>query len=248
MILRPETSPRSTDEVQPAWNVVETTQRTASEPALITQPDHARLAGALAAGLDPKRFARLDESIVSAIAVHDEGWAPFDDAMLRGVCPVHSFHDAAVSDFVTAWLASIDAAENVSACGGIIVSSHFARLAGARLAADGGDTKEDRATLERFLAEEATRRERLHDLQKCGVADLETLTDVLQFCDLLSLYLCCGAEQPVEFPQLLAGHRVRAEWRQNSCILAPTPLARALEAHVTLHRDGATEPLLLTIV
>ena len=247
MILRPETPHHGTDEVQPAWNAVEATQRTKGEAALITQPDHARLAGAIAAAFEPKRFARLDESIVSAIAVHDEGWAPFDDAMLRGVRPARSFQDASVSDFVTAWLASIDAAENVSACGGIIVSSHFARLAGARLAA-GNDAKEDHATLERFLAEEATRRERLHDLQKCGVADLETLTDILQFCDLLSLYLCCGAEQPVEFPQMLAGSRVRGQWRESSCLLTPSPLARAVEASVTLHRDGASERLLLTIV
>src|SRR5438128_11128406 len=33
--------------------------------------------------------------------------------------------------------------------------------------------------------------------------------DVLQFCDLLSLYLCCGAPDNVEFPQRFCDRAIR---------------------------------------
>jgi uncharacterized protein DUF3891 len=247
MILRPQPAPSTPAGARPAWTVVERTQREHGPSALITQPDHAKLAGEIASAFDRKCFPLLDDDIALAIARHDEGWAWFDRTMLEGKMQRGSFVEAPVADFINAWTGSIDAAENVSPAGGIIVSSHFARLGGSRLSSD-IDTGADHAALETFLAEEATRRERLHKLQRLTTAQLEGLTDVLQFCDLLSLYLCCGARDAVEFPQDLGGGPIRAEWRDAALALTPTPLARPLETAVSVHDVSHTERVGLTLV
>ena len=247
MILRPPAAPLVSADVRPAWTVVERTQKAHGPAALITQPEHAKLAGEIAAAFDRKRFPALDDELARAIARHDEGWAWLDQMMLEGKVKRASFLDAGVPEFINAWTSSIDCAENVCAPGGIIVSSHFSRLAGARLASQ-IDSGADHAALETFLAEEATRRERLFKLQRLTVAQLESLTDILQFCDLLSLYLCCGAQDAVEFPQNIGGGTIRGEWRNGALALAPTPLAKPLEAAVSLHDVQVTERLVLTLI
>jgi len=59
----------------------------------------------------------------------------------------------------------------------------------------------DNQTMESFLQNEAARQAKLAAKQEHTPEELEALTDVLQFCDLLSLYVCCGAQQNVEFPE-----------------------------------------------
>ena len=44
----------------------------------VTQPDHAHLSGAIAAGFDRRRFPELTADVVEAIGLHDEGWEIFD--------------------------------------------------------------------------------------------------------------------------------------------------------------------------
>ena len=105
-----------------------------------------------------------------------------------------------VPEFLAAWKESIDTALSVSAAGGYMVSAHFLRLAEHRFkAAD--DSQPDRQRLESFLAGEQQRQKKLAAKQKRSVEELERLTDVLQFCDLLSLYVCCGATESVVFPE-----------------------------------------------
>jgi hypothetical protein len=41
-------------------------------------------------------------------------------------------------------------------------------------------------------------------LRIVSAKQIEQLTDVLQFCDAFSLYLCCGATEPVQFPQIFS--------------------------------------------
>jgi hypothetical protein len=58
--------------------------------------------------------------------------------------------------------------------------------------------------------------------------ELEFLTDVLQFCDVLSLYLCCGAAQDVEFRQSFGEKPIRlrreaAPDQAAVCRFEPTP-------------------------
>ena len=62
-----------------AWEVVEKQQKeNAQEWWLIAQPDHAALAGDLAALLDAPSVPDLDEPLLRAISLHDSGWAQFD--------------------------------------------------------------------------------------------------------------------------------------------------------------------------
>ena len=51
--------------------------------------------------------------------------------------------------------------------------------------------------------------------------ELETLTDVLQFCDLVSLYICCGAQNAVEFPSAVER---KSAMKVEGAIIAPTLL------------------------
>lgn len=215
---------------QPAWKVVAEKQaQVAGSYWLITQPDHATLAGALAANFVSPRFPSLDEAIVRAIELHDAGWALFpferDDPTLPPTTALGkplSFLEVAPEEFVCAWEASIHCAEEVAPAGGIMVSRHFSRLAQGRLAA-GADNEEDTRRLLAFLEREERREERLRPHAALSQQQLELLTDVLQFCDLLSLFLCCGARLSVEFPHPLCEETVHLRYRDETYFLDPSP-------------------------
>jgi hypothetical protein len=193
----------------PAWDTVLRTQRqAASDWWLVAQPDHAALAGDLAARIRAPQFPRLDADIVQAIALHDEGWAAFDRApILNGRGRPLSFFEMALKDFLRAWWDSIERAQQESPIGGILVSEHFCRLGRWRLQTV-QDTPQDRAAVREFLEREAERQQQLSRRQDRGLKEILVLVDVLQFCDLFSLYLCCGARDAVEFPQKFNGQAV----------------------------------------
>jgi len=206
MILRPlETPPPASPDFVPAWPVVERSQRQVRDSCwLITQPSHAALAGDFAAKMTGMQLPQLDAALVRAIAMHDAGWgAPDAQAIMqsrsdRQGCP-KSFIACSVKDFVAAWEKSIEMAEaSSSPAGGYMVSRHFARIAeqNARLLPEN-----DRLIASAFLEHEAARQKRQAAQQDRSIDALEQLTDVLQFCDLLSLYVCCGARENVEFPE-----------------------------------------------
>ncbi|MBZ5599055.1 MAG: DUF3891 family protein [Acidobacteriia bacterium] len=192
-----------------AWDAVLGTQRqAASDWWLVAQPDHAALAGDLAARIRSPQFPPLDADVVQAIALHDEGWAAFDRAPnLNGRGRPLSFFEMALKDFLRAWTDSIERARQESAIGGILVSEHFCRLGRWRLQSV-EDTPEDGAAVHDFLEREAERQQQLSRRQNRGLEEILVLVDVLQFCDLLSLYLCCGARDAVKFPQKFNGQTV----------------------------------------
>ncbi len=203
-----------------AWDAVASTQkRTASAYLLIRQPDHARLAGELAQALRLPSELTLDDEIVEGISLHDEGWAYFDDspanyqatevqvsgeyALKPDGKPV-SFLDVRAPDAIRAWTASIDAAEDRAPTAALIVSEHFVRISRFGVSA-GHYGEEDCASVRTFLDAEQARQRRLQPQQKRSKEELQYWTDVLQFCDLLSLYLCCGSTEPIQFPQQFFG-------------------------------------------
>jgi Protein of unknown function (DUF3891) len=205
MILRPlEPDPPANADFLPAWNVVERVQRQPLQSCwMITQPSHAALAGEFAGKMTGPHVAKLDSAVVRAIALHDAGWGvPDAQAIMlsRSVqqgCP-RSFIDCKVSEFVAAWEKSIDIAGSAGPAGGYIVSRHFARIAehgGAKIA------EGDRHRITRFLEHETVRQKELAEKQSRSLEELELLTDALQFCDLLSLYVCSGARENAEFPE-----------------------------------------------
>ena len=209
MVLRPLLTPAPRDGVIPAWDAVEPVQKHPySECWLIAQPDHAALAGDIAAHLAPRVFPGLDSDVLKGITLHDEGWGPFDTRAAEGRQPPRSFIDEAPGTFVEAWTASVDRCQEVAPIAAVIVSKHFCRLAQFRTG-ENKDTAENMRLLRGFLIAEDRRQREL--LPGCRSYDPECLTDVLQFCDLLSLYLCCGAQENVTFPQSFAGSKVRLE-------------------------------------
>lgn len=216
----------------PAWPSVERRQRAlAAEWWLISQPDHAALSAALAASFSSPEFPAIDPLLARAIEVHDAGWAMFAPETDVGAPPLDargkplSFIEIEPPDFLRAWAASIDRAEQVCPAGGYIASRHFCVLGRGRLDA-GFDSAADAARLQSFLERESSRQRRLAAASGRQSQELDALLAVLQFCDLLSLFLCCGAGEAVEFPQAFGGRRVRLFPRNGAFALEPSPFRR----------------------
>ena len=224
MVLRPVDSvPAASKEFLSAWPVIQGIQKQKYESCwLITQPSHAALAGELAAALSGGQILKPDAKLIQAIALHDAGWGMADAQIIqmsradRRYRP-GSFLETSVLEFLSAWSKSISAGQTVSPAGGYIVSRHFCRLAQNMLASSG---KEDREKLESFLGNEERRQKKLVILQSLGRQDLELFTDLLQFCDLLSLYICCGAQENVIFPDYF-GAKMRIINRPEGLVLDP---------------------------
>src|SRR5437016_2280990 len=224
MVIRPaEPLPAASDGFVAAWPVIQGIQKQKYESCwLITQPSHAALAGALAAALVGPQLPQPDAKLIQAISLHDAGWGMADAQIIqmsradRRYRP-NSFLETSVPEFLSAWSKSIAAGQTVSPAGGYIVSRHFCRLAQNMLASSG---KEDREKLESFLGNEERRQKKLVILQSLGRQDLELFTDLLQFCDLLSLYICCGAQENVIFPDYF-GAKMRITNRPEGLVLDP---------------------------
>jgi hypothetical protein len=240
--LTPEPAP-SGDGFRPVWQAISQAQLRRREAYwLITQPDHAALAGALAGNFASKEFPQLEPEVVRAIGLHDSGWAIFAAETGAGASPPLdaagkplAFFEIAPADFLRAWTASIDRAAQVAPVGGIMVSRHFCWLGRYRLETR-SDPPEVAAMLNGFLQREAGRQQRLQVLEARSEAALERLTSTLQFCDLLSLYLCSGAQDAVEFPQKLASRAISLRWRDGACVLDPSPFAAGVSLGVTARR------------
>ena len=244
MILRPlDSAPAAGAEFLPAWSVVERTQRQAFAGCwMITQPSHAALAGEFAAKLTGVNLPAIDAQIIRAIALHDAGWGlPDAQAIMQsrsvGQGAPKSFIACGVGEFVNAWEKSIDVAESASPAGGYIVSRHFTRIAEQSASRISESEREVEA---RFIQNESARQAKLAAKQKHTAKELEALTDVLQFCDLLSLYVCCGAQQNVEFPEYF-GIKARLSVQPDSYTLDPILIEPGTEFAVAALRHPATK-------
>ncbi len=238
---RPTAQAARQDGFVAAWPPIERAQREPAEAYwLIAQPDHAALSGALASNFISPKFPKIDEPMARAIEVHDAGWAAFESEKSATAPPPLdaqgkplSFLEIAPQDFLRAWVASIERAEQISPAGGYVVSRHFCALGHGRLAS-ALDGEEDAARLRGFLEREAGRRRRLQQQTRVSPAELDDLVLVLQFCDLLSLYLCCGAAEAVEFPQEFSGARVRVRRDGDAYLLDPSPFQAGTQRPVSL--------------
>ncbi|HXA83894.1 MAG TPA: DUF3891 family protein [Candidatus Dormibacteraeota bacterium] len=244
MILRPfDPISATSTEFLPAWSVVEQSQRPIADGCwMITQPSHAALAGEFAARMTGVDLPNLDAPVIRAIALHDAGWGTPDAQAIMQSRSVNqgrpkSFIACGVAEFVNAWEKSIDIAASASAAGGYIVSRHFERIAkvNASKISEG-----DRQIAESFLQKEAARQAQLAARQEHTPKELEALTDVLQFCDLLSLYVCCGARQNVEFPEYF-GIKARLTVEAHSYRVDPILIEPGTEFVVAALRHPATK-------
>jgi len=246
MILRPlQSSASASEKFVSAWEAVQRTQTNKYESCwLITQPSHAALAGELAANISPPEFPLADAQILQAIALHDAGWGIPDAQALVKSRSVHphqpqSFIAAGAAQFAEAWKSSIETCQSVSPAGGYIVSRHFWRLAKERGSAT-VESKQDQRTLESFLKNEEQRQKKLAAKQKLSIQELERLTDLLQICDLLSLYFCCGAPDNVVFPEYF-GVQLRVLNQIENYRLDPQVLKSGAQFPVAALRYPATK-------
>jgi hypothetical protein len=227
-----------------AWDAIEHKQKQpAADWWLISQPDHAALSGTLARSIDSRDFPKLDEEAIQAITLHDDGWTTFDDSpRLSGRRPM-SFLDVAAPDFLQAWRGSIERAENASALAGLMVSEHFCRIARAR-------PQTHQTLIDRFLQEERERQARLFRSEPRSTEEVSVLVDVLQFCDLLSLYLCCGSQASIVFPQEFRKCAIRCRREDQLCRIEPPVLGGGASLAVPARRfsnfrHSETIPVLL---
>ena len=252
MILYPlsPSSPVSPGAVSVWKAVAATQQQEASAWWLIAQPDHAALAGDLAAQFSAPDFPRLDSAVVQAIALHDAGWAKYDGGGKagggNGTAPQPprdgtgrplAFLQAPVGMFVEAWGDSIRCAEETAgAVGGLMVSGHFRRLAEHRLNSV-EDLPEDAARIHAFVKKEIRQDEMRLRRQQRLRPEVERLVDLLQLCDLLSLYLCCGSRASVRFPQTIGSRAIELRRDGGFCLLEPSPFREEISLGVAARRD-----------
>jgi hypothetical protein len=236
---------------RPAFEVVAETQRAAGECWLIAQAEHARMAGEMAAhmefpglpGLTP-----LSPAALRGIALHDDGWQPVDEAALRSGERPPSFLHCAPEVVLGAWAGSIAAAQRDGPLAGYMVSRHFWRVGGAFGQAV-AQSDPQRALLREFLREEEARQQALLEQAKLAADAAERLVDLLQFCDLLSLCLCCGAREPATLDDA-AGRAVALRWRDDdgACLLEPSPLRDPVPLEAPAQRFPGGEPSTLHFV
>lgn len=254
MILRPlEPPPVASQDFLPAWSVVERLQRQSYDGCwVITQPSHAALAGDFAAkmtGADlpanlPQKLPKMDAAIIRAIALHDAGWgvpdaqAIMQSRSVRQGCP-KSFIQCSTTEFLAAWEKSIEVAGSTGPAGGYMVSRHFARIAEQNVA---HVPQADQQRVSNFLKSESARQKQLSAKQEHSIEQLDLLTDVLQFCDLLSLYVCSGAQENAEFPEYF-GVKVRLTMAQDGYRLDPPLIERGAKFKVAALRHPATKEI-----
>jgi len=242
--------PRSAFEV-----IAETQHKAVSTDWYVTQPDHARISGELAAAFDSLKVPNVREPIVRAISMHDIGWMPFDGDVTSPCEPKQlesgvavSFTNTEPEQFLQAWLGSIQAAQSTGPLGGLLVSAHFARLTHPYLERGAG-SPEQRAKVEQFLNREAARVDRLLPQAGLPLEEIQALIEVLQFCDLASLYICANPSAPIEFPQVMNGSKVQLSFEQGSFRMRPNLLDHVLVVEIPCVRfvDGRAQRELVPV-
>lgn len=257
MIFRSQLPAMESDgAVRSAFEAInEVQQKAETTDWYVTQPDHARLSGELAAAFDSLKVPNVREPIVRAIGMHDVGWMQYDGDVSSPSAPVQldsgvpgSFVNAEPECFLKAWMGSIQAAQSTGPLGGLIVSAHFGRLTHPYLESGKG-TPEQRTQVEEFLHREAARVERLLPKTEMPVEEIEALIAVVQFCDLASLYFCANPTAPVELPQVLNGNKVQFSFENGSYRMRPNLLDHVLVLEIPCVRfaDGKAQRELVPV-
>lgn len=195
---------------------------------LITQHDHAVLAGELASHVGNEHFAPANpyEQTVTGVRLHDCGWPTHDDAPTineRGD-PLDVF-EAPRDIAIKAWTTSAERAAEKDPYAGILTSLHVLALSVMAIDSDSAHPSwsfEDpvaRATVVKFQHRQIEFQERLR--QRLGLRtetptatkqpkeslqraedQLKSNVRLLQVMDLLSLGLCCTAPPVEQTPEL----------------------------------------------
>lgn len=187
----------------------------------ISQPEHARLAGAMAEawGRPPFLPPVPRTEVLQAVAEHDNGWAEWEAAPGLDPAAGGPFHftEMPVADHLAIWRRGVQRMLEQNPYAGLLVSMHGAALMRFRLDPAARTPDAERAAVRTFLAEQ----ERLQAALRQGLAMRSRYREavasarltanfrILQFLDALSLLLCCGAGERQTFTAVPLGEGQR---------------------------------------
>jgi hypothetical protein len=149
----------------------------------VTQTAHSALTGHLAAAWAPRTELPWD-ALLTAAAIHDLGWAPWEQAPQidpRTGLP-YQFYEVPDRQYAEIWARGTDAAATFGRLVGLLVSRHFTRLAGRR------------EGLRELVERERRRQSELTDELGLDAATLGAASDLLARWDAISLDLCAGRD------------------------------------------------------
>lgn len=223
-------------------------KRMGDEFWLITQPDHARLAGALARAWGNRHFAAPNDNgiLFNAVDTHDDGWAGHDDAPTLDTSGLPSDVFSMPRGIEhAAWLASAHHARATGDRVGLLVALHGLSLSAVSAAAGQTDRVDD---------EHRRRQFDLNKIQHALIEQIEALRGVLGYATdrPLRLGLADGwtnaAEEQLKFDFRLL-QAVDALSLQLCCDHVPPgvvaqPHARPGAAQVTLRMTPGDDPAL----
>lgn len=215
---------------------------------VISQIDHARIAGEIAAAWGSEELGPLPlpELLVPAILHHDDGWKEWEaepqvDPVSGG--PRH-FTEMPMPEATAIWQRSIEQAAKRHAMGGLWVSKHFAHLAMLARPFRRAD-KTEKAAIDQFVVLQKSVRSNLRRaaLSMFGdIPELEAAIELglrwLQFFDALSLWLCCEEVKEPKTFELPDGRTLTARPQsKENIVLEPWPLRpKLLTMSVTCRR------------
>lgn len=175
--------------------------------ALISQVEHARIAGELAAhwGAPPFEPLAPRDEMLAAIFHHDDGWADWErspEVDPRQGRPLE-FTEMPLGQSLAIWQRSIDGARQLGDLAPWLVSGHFSALlrrANAWQPARPPEAPEARDFLQRQDAERAgwLAAWQARDPGRHTAAAAELGLRYLQFFDALSLWLCCAERREAQ--------------------------------------------------
>jgi hypothetical protein len=226
MILKPLSTSlaaeRQSTQVRSARDVFIDAEKQVNAPfAIIFQAEHSILAGQLALALDGQAFGELPLEVIEATEQHDFGWNISDEGQVEqlGRRSPRPFPDLSVDETLPSWRQSIAHAQHTGPLAYVLISRHFTLL---------GMGEPGRAE---FLRSENERRAEAEHELPYATTDLDRWTAALGFCDLLSLYLCCGSREPAQFPmahpaspEAAHANRTVLTWQDDSPAFMPAML------------------------
>lgn len=224
-------------------------RETEQQFVMISQHDHARLSGDVAAHFAEKFFVntRYIKDVLLAVYEHDRSWIRLDETPVwndRDRIPF-SFTDYPLLPKLILYRQGIDEVEVRNPYAALLCSLHYASFRIFQTS--------DRPECEEFYRHEVERQVRIKEsLSSLEEETLHSHFRLLQLCDDLSLYVCLnrpGASKEEEHPwyrtgfkhsQLITGHperRVVAHWLNEKEIrLTPSPFHGSFSAKLRLKR------------
>lgn len=210
-------------------------RETEREFVMITQHDHARLAGEIASHLEKELFLN-DEFLSSALLAidqHDRGWIALDASPIWNTesrAP-YSFMDYPLTPKIDKYQRGIDEVENMNEYAALLCSLHYASFMHIRDSLD--------EACARFYQHELERQRRITDKLSVPQEVIQRHFMLLQLCDDISLYVCLnepGVSKEEEHPWFregfeatLLGERCEARWiNAREIRLTPSLLAKEL--------------------